>query len=89
MSQAIRAVYSAGQLRLLDPVDLSEGQQIQLIILSDEERIRAALGDLLIEVPDPTDVNTDEVALMREIEDGFRGQPPLSETIINERHDSP
>ena len=85
MSQPIRAVYSEGRLRLLDPVDLSEGQEIQLTILSDKDRVRAALGDLLMEIPDPSDEDIDEDALVREIEIGFQGQPPLSDVIIEER----
>lgn len=82
----IRAVYNDGQLRLLDPVELSEGEEIQLMILSDEERVIAALGDLLVKVPDPAD-NVDEEALAREVEEGFR--TPLSDAIIEERRRSP
>jgi predicted DNA-binding antitoxin AbrB/MazE fold protein len=89
MSQPIRAVYSDGQLRLLDPVDLSEGEEIQLMILSDEERVLAALDDLLVEIPKSTGEDFDEEILARGIEEGFRGQPPLSDTIIEERHDGP
>lgn len=37
MSQSIRAVYHDGQLRLLDPVDLAEGQEIQVMIVSGED----------------------------------------------------
>lgn len=36
MSQSIRAVYSKGQLRPLDPVNLSEGQEVELVIVLDE-----------------------------------------------------
>lgn len=61
-SQPIRAVYSQGQLRLLDSVNLSEGEEVQLMILSDEERVLAALGDLLIEVAGPTSDEIDEGA---------------------------
>jgi predicted DNA-binding antitoxin AbrB/MazE fold protein len=89
LSQPIRAVYSEGQLRLLDPVELSEGEEIQLKILSGEERMLAALSDLLIEVPNPTGEDLDEELLAREIEEGFQGQPPLSDTIIEERRNSP
>ena len=86
MSHPIRAIYNDGQLRLLEPVDLSEGQEIQLLILSEDERIRAALGDLLVEIAEPADApEIDEDALYREIEAAFRGQPPLSYTIIEER----
>lgn len=89
MSQPIRAVYSSGQLRLLDPVDLSEGQEIRLMILSDEERVIAALGDLLVEIPDPAGEALNEETLAREIEDGFSGQLPLSATLIEERYKGP
>jgi len=89
MSQPIRAVYNDGRLRLLDPVDLSEGEEIQLMILSDEERILAALDDLLIDIADPTTEESDEDALAREIEEGFRGQSPLSATLIEERCEGP
>jgi predicted DNA-binding antitoxin AbrB/MazE fold protein len=88
-SQPIRAIYSQGQLRLLDPVPLSEGEEIQFRILSDEERVVTALGDLLVEAADSTDEELDEEALACEIEEAFRGQPPLSETIIEERREGP
>ncbi len=89
MSQPIRAVYSQGHLRLLDPVNLSEGEEIQLTILSDEERVLAILSDLLVQIPDPSGDDLDEDLLAREIEEDFRGQSPLSETIITERHEGP
>lgn len=89
VSQPIRAFYHDGQLRLLDPVDLSEGQEIQLLILSASERVRAALGDLLLEMVDPGSDDIDEDMLMREIKEAFRGQPPLSDDIIAERREWP
>jgi predicted DNA-binding antitoxin AbrB/MazE fold protein len=85
MAQPIRAIYHEGQLRLLDSVDLAEGQEIQLLILPDREKLRAALGDLLIEVDATEDEDFDETKLQAEIGEAFRGQPPLSETIIEER----
>jgi len=88
-SQPIRAVYHEGQLRLLDPVDLSEGQEIQLMILSDAERVRVALGDLLLERVDTDKDDLDEETLMQEIKEAFRGQPPLSDDIIAERREGP
>lgn len=89
MAQAIRAIYNNGQLRLLDPVDLAEGQQIQLVILSDEERVLAALADLLIEIPDSADDDIDEAALLNEIEADLQGKPTISDAIIEERHEGP
>ena len=87
MMQSVRAVYKDGLLRLLDPVDLVDGQEVSITIMSERDRVRAALGDLLAQLPDPTRDDIDENELMREIEAGFRGQPPLSETIIAERHE--
>jgi hypothetical protein len=59
------------------------------MILSDKERVIAALGDLLVEIPEPTGENLDEEELARQIEEDFRGQPPLSDTIIEERRNGP
>ncbi|MGH8063636.1 MAG: antitoxin family protein [Candidatus Entotheonellia bacterium] len=89
MSQPIRAVYKGGQLWLLDPVHLTEGQEIRVLILSEEDRVRAALGDLVVPYSTPTEEDVDEEALVREVEEGFRGQPPLSETILEERREGP
>lgn len=84
--QPIRAVYHNGQLTLLDDVNLAEGEVIALVILTEREKIRLALGDLLVEgLEPPVDSRSDE-ELMREIEEGFKGQPPLSDDIIKERY---
>jgi len=90
MTISVRAVFENGRLRPLEPIDLVEGQEIELQILTDRERAIAALGDLLASVSAPLDDDTfDEAALMREIEEAFRGQPPLSQTIIEERREGP
>jgi predicted DNA-binding antitoxin AbrB/MazE fold protein len=89
MSQAIRAIYTAGQLQLLDPVDLKEGEQVQLVILSDEECVLAALSDLLVVFPDSSDEDIDEAALLNEIAADLRGKPTISDAIIEERREGP
>jgi predicted DNA-binding antitoxin AbrB/MazE fold protein len=89
MSQPIRAVYKSGQLQLLDPVYLVEGQEIRVLILSEEDRVRAALGDLVVPLSTSAGEDVDEEALAREVEAGFCGQPPLSETILEERRAGP
>jgi len=87
MALKIRAIYQNGQIKLLDPVDLQEGQQMTISIetISDDEALRAALGDS-VQWPDP---NYDEDAWVEDeaqaIEDAFRGLRPLSEIIIEER----
>jgi predicted DNA-binding antitoxin AbrB/MazE fold protein len=35
---ALRAIYEHGHLRLLDPVYLNEGQEVQVILVSEQER---------------------------------------------------
>jgi predicted DNA-binding antitoxin AbrB/MazE fold protein len=91
-AQPVRAVYERGRLRLLDPVDLTEGQEVHVTILSERDRAIAALKDILVEYPEePDDAldDIDEEAIMREIEEAFRGQPPLSDSIIEERREGP
>ncbi len=88
MAHPIRAVYSDGQLHLLEPVNLAEGQEIQVLILSERDQLHAALGDLVVAIPGEAD-DLDEAALIMEIDAGFRNQPPLSETIIEERRIGP
>lgn len=88
MVQAVRAIYEHGSLRLLDSVELAEGEQVSITIVSERDAIRAALADLLVP-PDDTDDDLNEEALLQEIEQAFQGQPPLSETIIQERREGP
>lgn len=61
MSRPIRAIYEGGRLRLLDPVELAEGEEVRVAItplttseeaatrpaaeMTEEERFRAALGN--------------------------------------------
>ena len=89
MTQSIRAVYTDGRLRLLDPVTLAEGQEIRVVILSDEERVRAALSDLLVAPPEAALPAVDEAQLAGDVEAAFHNQPPLSETILAERRQGP
>jgi predicted DNA-binding antitoxin AbrB/MazE fold protein len=90
MTISIRAVFENGRLRPLEPVDLIEGQEIELMILTEDERAVAALRDLLVEIPAENDISQeDEDALMREVEEAFRDQRPLSESIIEERREGP
>ena len=78
---------SQRQLHLTDPVDLAEGQEVQLVILSGQPDTRSVLRELLADVEADDLEPLDEQALLREIEAAFSGQPPLSETILEERRD--
>lgn len=95
MSQSVRAIYRDGNLELQEHVDLANGESVEVIIRSERDRIIAALGDLVM-TPSQESVerykDIDEDALQREIDDELRGrplQPPLSETIIQERREGP
>ena len=92
LGQAVRAIYEHGQLRLLDPVDLTEGQEIGLMILSERERAKLALADMLIQYdPGDPDLSTDldEDALQKEIDASIAGNPDVSGAIIEERREGP
>ncbi len=89
MAQAVRAIYEDGRLRLLDPVALIEGEQVQVTILSDRERTRAALGDLLVDPEPDRDDSVDEAALQAEIDAALQGQVSVSDVIIQERRAGP
>jgi predicted DNA-binding antitoxin AbrB/MazE fold protein len=91
MSQAIRAIYEDGHLRLLDPVELTEGAEVKITILSERAAIIAALGDLIVPAPVVADEDFDEEAAMRLIHEELRagGYPSASEYIIQERREGP
>jgi len=83
----VRAIYQDGNLRLLEPVDLQNGQQVEILIQVDppDDIIRAALGDL-VRWPDPTDNRDAEVeAEADNIARAFSIGRPLSEIIIEDR----
>ncbi|MDQ7025404.1 MAG: antitoxin family protein [Anaerolineae bacterium] len=51
----IRAIYEKGVLKLIDPVELEEGQQVKLTLLTTTENDfvkRLAEADLLAEIPE-------------------------------------
>lgn len=91
----IRAIYEDGHLRLLDPVELAEGEQVQITIqhrldtpLTEDERRYGALGDS-VRSPSPEDGDIDTEALQQELDVVLQGLPPVSEYIIQERHEGP
>ena len=92
MAQAVRAVYEDGRLRVLDPVTLAEGEQVQVMILREQERTRAALGDLVADPARETGDAVDEPGLQGEIDAALAtmaGRVPVSEAILQERQDGP
>lgn len=89
MAQAVRAVYEQGWLRLLEPVNLIEGEEIHVVLLSERVRARAALADLLIEYELESAEDIDEAKLLAEIDAAMQGKPPISDAIIEERREGP
>ena len=89
MAQTLRAIYEKGLLRPLDPVSLDEGQEIQLVILSERERVQAALADMLVKFEPAAEDDLDEVALMAEIDAAVQGKVSVSDAIIQERREGP
>jgi predicted DNA-binding antitoxin AbrB/MazE fold protein len=55
MVVSIRAVYENGTLRPLTPIELEEGQEVQIEIVPTEGPIYTALGDLVV-IPAPGDL---------------------------------
>jgi predicted DNA-binding antitoxin AbrB/MazE fold protein len=87
----VKAIYEGGKFRLLEPIQLTEGQTVTLDILSETanpneaEAIRAALGDT-VRWHDPTDNRHAWVEDMGgEIAEAFKGLKSLSNIIIEER----
>ena len=89
MAQAVRAVYEQGWLRLLDPVNLIEGQEIHVMLVSERERARAMLDDLLVQYDLEYVEDVDEVKLLAEIDAAMQGKPPISDAIFEERREGP
>jgi predicted DNA-binding antitoxin AbrB/MazE fold protein len=88
MALKIRAIYENGQIKLLNPVELHEGQELTVNVeqVSERDAVCAALGDL-VQWSDPTygeDAWVEDLA--DEIAEAFRGLRPLSEIIIEERN---
>ena len=95
MAQPIRAIYEKGQLRPLDPVDLSEGQQVRITITPEDPvaltpqeidaRLRSA--GLLLDMDIPSDAV--ELSLEERIAVGslFLGDRPLEDLIDEDRGD--
>jgi len=86
---SIRAIYHDGQLRLLDPINLREGQEIQIHIVEQPDSLTQALADMLILIGESESALTgyDESAAQQRLDAALSGQRPLSEIILEERHE--
>ena len=88
-TRAIRAVYTGGQIRPLEPVTLVEGQEIELRLIPNPDHLSGAWDDSLGALPLLPNGDLDEEALLQEIYKETRSLPPLSEELIEERRNGP
>lgn len=90
----VHAIVEGGRLRPLEAVALIEGQTVQVVIMpqdvSNDERVRALLGDLV----EPRDPNTPHMtpaeyeAVFAALQESLAGRDVnLSEAIIEERRE--
>lgn len=84
MSDVIRAVYEMGQLRPLEPLSLTDGQEVFLAILSERTRMRAALGGILAPASTEPEDTLDEAAIVAMIDAELRGSVSVSDAILEE-----
>ena len=84
---SVRAVYQNGQLQLLDPVSLAEGEEVTLQIVQKQATLRDVIGDMLFtfDVDNDELAEIDEEALQKKLDEALKGTRPLSEIIIEER----
>lgn len=86
---SVRAIYHEGQLRLLDPINLREGQEVHIQIVEETLRLTDVISDLLMpadERPESTGVY-DEIGVQTQLDAALRDLLPLSEIILEERHE--
>ncbi len=89
MAEVIRAIYEQGHLRPLEPVGLTEGQEVRLAILSEREHVRMALADILAPRATVAEGDLDEAALLAMIDGELQGRVSVSDAIFEERRDGP
>jgi predicted DNA-binding antitoxin AbrB/MazE fold protein len=81
---SVRAVYHQGHLQLLDPVNLVEGQQVEIQIVEAEHPLKDLIADMLTPFEGIAS-EADESALLQELDQQLQGKRPLSEIIIEDR----
>ena len=87
MADLIRAIYEHGRLRPLDPVSLTDGQEIRLAILSEREQVRMALADLLVPPGAEPVYDLDEATMAAQLDAEIQGKVSVSEAILAERQE--
>jgi predicted DNA-binding antitoxin AbrB/MazE fold protein len=79
----VRAIYQNGQLQLLEPVNLMDGEEVEIQILSPKNPLNDLLSDLIVPQSDNTS-EFDESELVKQIDNLTQGIT-LSDIVIDER----
>lgn len=87
MVKTVRAVYEKGKLRLLVPLDLQEGVEVDVTIQTPRERMRQLLESPGVEEDDNNDL--EDVPPVGIFDTYATQGKPLSQIIIEEREQSP
>lgn len=83
----VRAIYQNGTFQPIDDVNLADGQEVQLHIVSHAVSAKSIVEDLLV-ITAQSDADVfDEVSIMQELDEALTGKTPLSEIVIDERND--
>lgn len=87
---SVRAVYHDGQLLLLEPTHLHDGQEVQIQIIEPTDQLGELIADMLFSsdhMAHEAAVDVEEI-IQEQLDAALVGQRPLSEIIIEDRHDS-
>lgn len=88
MSQTVQAIYEKGKLTLLSPIILTEGERVEITVLSAKDRLRALLGEEAVAPAGDTRIETsEEQQMLTLLREQMSNVPSLSQAIIEERHE--
>lgn len=82
---SVRAIYRNGQVQILDPYELKEGQALRVQIIENEPPLQDLLADILVRYEDIETLPLDDTAIFQLLDEALKGLRPLSEIIIEER----
>jgi predicted DNA-binding antitoxin AbrB/MazE fold protein len=82
MALPIRAIYKQGQLQLLEPINLSDGEEVEIMIVSEKDHHNEAFTNLL---DDEQRYHLDKEASLEALKDLLvRPSPPTEDFPIDE-----
>jgi predicted DNA-binding antitoxin AbrB/MazE fold protein len=88
MANTVRAIYENGHLILLSPLNLGEGEEVDVTVQTAREKRRTLLSDILVSSEDLRGgYNPTSLPARGAFDDEASQGKPLSEIIIEERGD--